>query len=357
MESLPIRFRSVAFQAATLKKWKNRGVYHIMRAPMKKRIYVILGFVISIVLLYFALKGAHLDEIWSTLRKASLTLAFTPLIFVGLAISICALRWSRVAGTTVRFKEAFVALLIGMFVNNVLPARLGEVARGYVLSRKKRLSLTYSLSTVFLDRFFDLTGLTGLLLFTLIFLPKASLPLTIFEAIYFVIGVLVLCIILIILVSRESFANHLSKRFLTIERTFVSRLTRRLLEVQENLKRIGSPSTIIFFVVMSFCSWLSMSVALYLVIRALHVPVPFACVPFVCALLNLAIAIPSSPGYVGLYQFLIVYLLSIFGVSRSEGLTISVLYHASWYIPYTVVGFALSLREHLRIRDIRKLET
>ena len=323
---------------------------------MKKHIYIVLGFAISIILLYFALKGVHFSEIWSTLRKTSLALAFTPLIFIALAISICSLRWSRVAGTTVRFKEAFVALLIGMFVNNVLPARLGEVARGYVLSRKKKLSFTYSLSTVFLDRFFDLTGLLLIVLIALIFFPRASLPPVVSKGIYFVIGVLLICIILIILLSRESFANRLSKKFLTIERPFLSGLTKRLLEVQENLKRIGSPMTIVFFVVMSFCSWLSMSVALYLVIRALGISVPFACVPFVCALLNLAISIPSSPGYVGLYQFLIVYLLSIFGVSRSEGLTVSILYHASWYVPYTVVGFAFSLREHLKIRDIRKLE-
>jgi hypothetical protein len=323
---------------------------------MKKHIYIVLGFAISIILLYFALKGVHFSEIWSTLRKTSLALAFTPLIFIALAISICSLRWSRVAGTTVRFREAFVALLIGMFVNNVLPARLGEVARGYVLSRKKKLSFTYSLSTVFLDRFFDLTGLLLIVLIALMFIPRASLPPVVSKGIYFVIGVLLICIIFIILLSRESFANRLSKKFLTIERPILSGLTRRLLEVQENLKRIGSPMTIVFFVVMSFCSWFSMSVALYLVIRALHISVPFTCVPFVCALLNLAISIPSSPGYVGLYQFLIVYLLSIFGVSRSEGLTVSILYHASWYVPYTIVGFAFSLREHLKIKDIRKLE-
>lgn len=114
--------------------------------------------------------------------------------------------------------------------------------------------------------------------------------------------------------------------------------------------------TIVFFVIISFLTWLSMSIALYLVILALGVSVPFACVPFVCALLNFGITIPSSPGYVGVYQFLLVYLLSIFGVPKYEGFTISILYHASWYIPYTVVGFSLSLREHLRIKDIRKLE-
>jgi hypothetical protein len=36
---------------------------------------------------------------------------------------------------------------------------------------------------------------------------------------------------------------------------------------------------------------------------------------------------------------------------------VSILYHASWYVPYTVVGFSLSLREHLKIGDMRKLET
>jgi glycosyltransferase 2 family protein len=200
------------------------------------------------------------------------------------------------------------------------------------------------------------------LLLTLIFLalpsfPRATLPPAVYDGIYAVIGLLVLCVLLIILLSRKSFADRLSKRFLTIEKSFLSRLTKRVLEVQENLKRIGSPLTLVFFVVISFCTWLSMSIALYIVIRALGVSIPFACVPFVCALLNFGITIPLSPGYVGVYQFLIVYLLSIFGVPKSEGFTISILYHASWYIPYTVVGFSLSLREHLKIGDMKKLDT
>jgi uncharacterized protein (TIRG00374 family) len=245
-------------------------------------------------------------------------------------------------------------MLIGMFANNVLPLRLGEVVRGYVLCRKKNLSFTYACSTVALDRFFDLTGL---LLLAVIFFPRGRLPDAVSDGILIVIGVLVFCILLIILLSRKRFVDHLSRHFLTVEGTsLLSRLTRWVLEIQENLTRIGSPLTIVFFVVISFFDWLSMSVALYLVTCALHVPVPFACIPFVCALLNFGITIPSSPGYVGVYQFLIVYLLSIFGVPKSEGFTISILYHASWYVPYTVAGFSLSLREHLKIRDMGSLD-
>jgi uncharacterized protein (TIRG00374 family) len=246
-----------------------------------------------------------------------------------------------------------VAYLIGLFANNVLPARLGEVARGYVISKKKGCSFTYSLASVALDRFFDLTGL---LLLTLLFFPRARLPHKISEAIYVIVGVLLLCIFLIILLSRESFANKLSARFMKIEKSFFARFAKRIIEVQENLKRINSPLIIICLIVLSASAWLCMSLALYFVMLALGIDsVSFLVIPFICAMLNFGISIPSSPGYVGLYQFLLVYLLSIFGVPKHVGFTISVLYHASWYIPYTVVGFIFSLKEHLKVRDIQKL--
>jgi uncharacterized protein (TIRG00374 family) len=324
----------------------------------KHKLFTLIGFAISVVLLYFSLRETHFNEIWSTMRKANVALAFLPLVFIGTAISLSSFRWSRVAGKAVRFREAFTAMLIGMFVNNVLPLRLGEVARGYVLSRKKGLSFTYSCSTVALDRFFDLTGLLLLTLTSLVLpsFPRSTLPGPIYDGIYVVLGVLVFFILLIILLSRQSLSERLSKRFVPNEKSFLSRLTKRVVEVQDNLRRIGSPLTIVFFVIMSFCSWFSMSMGLYVVTRALGVSVPFACIPFVCAMLNFGITIPSSPGYVGVYQALIVYLLSIFGVSKSEGFAVSILYHASWYVPYTVVGFAFSLREHLKIGDVRKLE-
>ncbi len=322
---------------------------------MKKRTLItIFGLSLSIVLLYLALKGVHFHEIWATLQQTNPFLAFLPLLFIGCAVSLSSYKWSRIAGARVPFRVTFPAMLIGMFVNNVLPARLGEVARAYMLSHKKNLSFTYSLASVALDRFFDLTGL---LLLTLLFFPRASLPHAVSEGIYIVIGVLLFCILMIILLSRESFANRLTARFTTIEKSLISRFAKPLLEVQENLRRINSPLSIVFLVLISACAWLSMSVALYCVIRALGIhSVGFRAIPFVCALLNFGISIPSSPGYVGIYQFLLVYLLSIFGVHKSEGFTISVLYHASWYIPYTVVGFLFSLREHLHVRDIRRLE-
>jgi hypothetical protein len=160
----------------------------------------------------------------------------------------------------------------------------------------------------------------------------------------------------LILFSRERFANQIAGRLLRIERPLFAKLAQRILTIQENLKRINSPFNLISSVIISFCTWFSMSIALYLVTIMLGVQIDFSDIPFVCALLNMGLTIPSSPGYVGVYQFLLVYLLAIFGIPKYEGFTISIIYHAMWYIPYNIIGFIYLLKEHLKIREIRKFE-
>jgi glycosyltransferase 2 family protein len=322
-------------------------------AMTKGKILSILGFAVSALLLFFSLKGVEGKEIWVTLQKADIKFLFVPLVFIFSAVTICSFRWSRIAGNGTRVRETFVALLIGLFVNNVLPLRIGELARGYVLSKKRNVSFTYAFSTVLLDRFFDLTGL---LLLTFLFLPSQSLPPHVSQAIRLLVGLLIVCIGLMIVLSQERIANHISSRLVRLETSFLKTFAHRVLEIQENLKRIGSPLMILFLIALSFCTWLSMAVGLYFVTRALGVNVPPACIPFVCAMLNMGLTIPSSPGYVGVYQYLLVYLLSIFGVPKAEGFTVSLLYHASWYIPYTLLGFVFLVREHIKVKEIQALK-
>jgi glycosyltransferase 2 family protein len=319
----------------------------------KGNVVTIIGFLVSLVLLYFSLKDIKFQEIVATLLRADPWLIPVPLVFILIAVILCSFRWYRLTGSGVHFMDTFAALMIGLFVNNVLPARIGEVARAYVISKKRGLSFTYSFSTVLLDRFFDLTGL---LLIAFIFFPDESLPAAVSRSIYILIAFLIFCIACMILLSRKQFANKVAGMFIRIQRPLFSKLADRIFMIQENLKRINSPFNLILTVILSFCTWFSMTIALYLVILMLGIKIDFRHIPFVCALLNLGLTIPSSPGYVGVYQFLLVYLLAIFGVPKYEGFTISIIYHAMWYIPYNILGFIYLLKEHLKIREIRKLE-
>lgn len=64
-------------------------------------------------------------------------------------------------------------------------------------------------------------------------------------------------------------------------------------------------------------------------------------VAFLAAIVNLGVAIPSSPGFVGTYQWLCVSSLALLDVAREEGFAFSVLLHASWFVPSTAAGLAL----------------
>ncbi len=319
----------------------------------RKRIITIAGFILSILLLYLSLKDVKFYEIIDTVKRGDFRFVWIPLIFIILAAILSAIKWAKILGGNVKFSETFVALLIGLFINNVLPARIGEVARGYAISKKKGISLTYSISTVLVDRFFDLIGL---LLLTYIFLPKYSLPPKVYQALYLLVAFLILCIAMMIIMSRKGFAKIIAYRFARTKKPRLFKIARRIMEIQENLKRIQSPVNIVSYIIIAFFQWLCMSIGLYFAILTLNISIPFRYIPFVCALLNMGVAVPSSPGYVGVYQFLLVYLLSIFDVPKYEGFTVSVLYHASWYFPYNILGFIFLMKEHLKFKEIKKLE-
>ncbi len=320
---------------------------------MRKKLLTALGFAVSILLLYLSLREIDYNQLLTILRNAEYTVLPLAFLFIMISLFLCAYRWSRITGPSINLGDAFSALVIGLFVNNVLPARLGEVARGYVLSKRRQISFTYALSTVFVDRFFDLMGL---LLLAVLFYPKKNLPPSVSRGIIVLVVLLVICVVVLILLSREKFAGALSAFLEGTGRPFCVRLAKRLAEIQENLRRIHSPLTFLYLFAISFAIWLSMSLALFLVARMLHVKVDFMVIPFVCALLNVGLTVPSSPGYVGVYQFLIIYLLAIFGVPKAEGFAVSVLYHALWYFPYNIMGFIFSIREHLKVTELTRLE-
>ncbi len=319
----------------------------------RQKIFTIAGFALSLVLLFFSLKGIKFHEIVDTLKKADIKLVLVPTFFIFIAVGLSAFKWARISGNNVRIGQTFISLIIGLFVNNVLPARIGEVVRGYVLSKKSGISFTYAVSTVLVDRFFDLAGL---LLLTFVFFPRLSLPLQVSRSLYVLVSLLIVLMAALIIMSREGPIKRITGRLNKIDKPFFVTLARRVLEVQENLKRINSPLNLIRFVVIAFLQWLAMSSALFFSILTLGIPINPLYVPFVCALLNMGLTVPSSPGYVGVYQFLLVYLLSIFDIPKHEGFAISILFHASWYVPYNVLGFIFLIKEHLKIRELKRLE-
>ena len=116
-------------------------------------------------------------------------------------------------------------------------------------------------------------------------------------------------------------------------------LPRRFL--RDTLEGLSDPLSVergLLWFGMSVLAWGAWAVAAILVGRAVGVELSIVEAVFVTAALNLGVAIPSSPGFVGTYQWLGVSALALFGIGREEGLAFAICMQAVWYVPTTIVG-------------------
>src|SRR5688572_25320781 len=135
----------------------------------------LLGVVISVALLWWTLRGESFTEIWAVLRESNLALFVLSAGVATLTFPIRAWRWRYIlepTAGTLPFGPLWRATAIGMMVNNVSPARAGELARAFVLSRETgRVRFTASLASLVVDRVFDAVVIL-LLLLVVVSLPQ-----------------------------------------------------------------------------------------------------------------------------------------------------------------------------------------
>jgi uncharacterized protein (TIRG00374 family) len=92
---------------------------------------------------------------------------------------------------------------------------------------------------------------------------------------------------------------------------------------------------------LSFLAWSAWSASAWLVASSLGITLSIPEILFVAAVLNLGVAVPSSPGFVGTYQWLCVQVLGLLSVAQADAFAFSVLFQAVWYVPTTLAGLAL----------------
>jgi len=220
-------------------------------------------------------------------------------------------------------------------VNNVLPGRVGDLLRARWLQVAAQIPGGRSLSTIFVDRAFDVFALVLALFVSLPFVASAEWLRRIALG-----GVVLLALFGLAFIAARLYTRS-RPRDRRSDRVLVRRLVRDTLE---GLSRPLGRSRVTFLAVLSVGAWLTWALSAWLVAHALSIELSFLDSVLVAAVINLGVAIPSSPGFIGTYQWLAVSALALVGVGPSEALAFGVLMQAVWYVPTTSVGGILLLR-------------
>jgi uncharacterized protein (TIRG00374 family) len=325
----------------------------------------LLGIVVSVALLVWSFRGVKLHEFVGYVRAAHLGWLLLAVATPTFCFVLRAIRWRlllrRDDGGPVAWGPLWHATAIGFMANNVLPLRAGEVLRCIAVSRLGGTRITAALSSVAVERIFD--GLTVILLLAVALLsPGLSPSLTVggISVSRVATGAGLVSVAALAMagavVAWPLVAERLVRRLVPVP-TLADRLVALIDGVRHGLAVLRSPARLAGVVVWSLVHWVVNGLAFYLAFRAFDLPVNFAGALLVQGLLIFGIAVPSTPGFAGVFEAVIVATLALYGIDNGRASAYAVTYHLSTFLPITLLGLWSIARTPVGLRSLRPAAT
>ncbi len=286
-----------------------------------------LKYGVSAFCLLYVFRDVPFSDLRVALRDYPVLPMFGVLAVSFVAYALMGVRLSRMAAPPLSFRSTFAATLVGLAVNNVLPAKAGEIAKAVWMGRSNGVSSQKTLGIVFMERFFDVNVLA---LLSLWFLWEIGERGTVY--------VFVLCLlagwgILILFHLCPSLAERFAGLFgRGAFRRFVSLA---LSGVLDNM----SPGNLVRLTVTSLVIWSCYGMQMYLGVNAVAgLNLPWNAVLSVFAVSGLSMLPPSSPGAIGVYEAFTVTVLKRYGVEPDRALAAALFAHMAQFVPVTLTG-------------------
>lgn len=316
----------------------------------------------SAALIYWTLRGISPTEVARLLSRADLLL-FAAATFCATAIfALRAQRWQAIlapVAAKIGFGPLWRATAIGMMVNNVVPARAGEIARAYALTKEAPVPFPTALASLAVDRLFD--AIVLLLLAASALLDPAlsgSQTLAGRSLSSFAAGAGTIVVVLLLgLYALVFFPRQLLRLFELFARRVspaVEDRGRAMLETfVRGLSVLRSPGRFMAVFGWTLAHWLLNAVGFWLAFKAVGISAPFSAALFLQAFIALGTAVPSLPGFFGVFEYMSVQGLSVYGVSQQQAATWAIGYHLFSFIPITSIGAYYFARLGVRLRDLQ----
>lgn len=324
----------------------------------KNNILLLVGFIVGGVFLYLALKEIQFKVLIDTIIHNVnywYALPFTVLCFGFFWFK--AMRWKYLLHPVIitETKKLFPMIMIGYAGNIIFPAQIGEFIRVYLSSQQMHIKVMPVLSTLFLERIFDIFTLL-LLLVTVIMFNSKNYPALVGIS-YIMAGIILFG--LIIIIAFLFFTNSLLILFRLVTRFLPIPMQEKILKqvkrVADGMQSIKQPRLLFGVFLSSLAMWTISIFSMYLALLAVdQLALPFSASVMVLVISVAGLALPTSPGFVGTIQYSFVLGLSAYGIGRDQAVAASVLYHALITIPPLLLGLYYFVRSGYKARQLQE---
>jgi glycosyltransferase 2 family protein len=322
------------------------------------------GLVFSIVLLWYAFRDVDATGVLAELAAADPVLLGLAAFLVTVPFALRAVRWGillRPIHPETRFRPRFACTCIGFMANNLLPARIGEFARAYSITRLEPIPLSGSFGSLVLERMFDAVLVIGLLALALGWPGFPDVTSRAFGQAAVGLGGLVVVgfALLFFLVSRPERTSGILEAIAS--RLLPSRLRRRVVDTLHafltGAAALRDGRLVLRSLIWSAAVWLTNGVAMWVGFRAFGIDAPLIAAIFLQSVIALAVSLPSAPGFFGVYQAAArIGLVDVWGVAAAPAMAFAVGFHLAGYFPVTFMGLYYVWRLDFSWKDVEASE-
>ena len=309
------------------------------------------GLLLSLACLVLLLRGVEWRVVEATLADTQLLLLATAVGVELLTFWAIASRWQRLflphaAPTKGRL---FTILNIAQLVNALLPAKLGPLVRAYLAGHGDADRVAFALTTIVGEKVLEGASLLMIALGLLPFTPLADwLRSTVW------ISAILLLLLLALLFVAASHREIVTKW----TESWLSRWPRLLRLARSMLSALDvwqNGYAVLVLLGWSLFIWAVTVLLNQLLLWSLDIQVPPVAAVLLLVVLQIGVRVPSSPGSIGVFHYLSVVALSLFGVDKSVALSYGVLLHLVTYLPASVLGIVFLTRAGYSIGWLRQV--
>lgn len=295
--------------------------------------------------MFLVLSGAGLSHIWGEVQRMK-----WGWVAAAVALDMCVyllhgLRWKTILAPIARvpYLQAVEAIYVGLFANETIPLRAGELIRCFLLSKTTEIPLSVTFASAVIERIFD-----GIWLMTYFFciLHMGRLPGVLVKGGY-VLGVLI-----VISSCLLGYAMYAKKQ--SIDLFFGMSWPRWLNTLIEDLHLIGHSRYLYYAFFISGIYLTAQTLPIYAIVQANKLDVPWTASFTMMVLLRLSSVVPQAPGNLGSFQWVTFRTLVVFGLAAGHAKRFSLILWAVVTIPLIIIGFIALALEGINMTHLHK---
>jgi uncharacterized protein (TIRG00374 family) len=316
------------------------------RGRRRTAVLIWIGLAVSAVFAFLALRGVRFHEVWDGLRESNYWWAVPSVGLVAVSLAIRALRWRLLFAPRSRppYGPVLSATVLGMFFNNVLPVRAGEVARVIALHQTAGTSRAEAAVTVVVERIYDVLALLVLLFVLLPWLPHVA---WVHAAASLAVAVLVATVVSIIVLAvfGERPFRFMLRPLARLPFVSVARTEVMATNLVRGAASLRDPWLAATAALMTAVMWGLLVLSAWVLMLGFDLGLSPLAGGLVIVAVGLSMILPSSPAAVGVFEAATLVALQAYGIPKSEGLSYALVLHAGNFFPYIVAGLVV-LRTH-----------